>query len=222
MTWSSLPRSVVLLSVVAAALVLGSCKGAEEVCNPTDPLCGSGGGGGGGGGGASIASIDVTSPIDNVMAVGRTAQMSATATDTDGGTVTPTFDWSSTDEATATVSSSGLVSALAAGTTDIEASADGVTGSLTMRAVDADLDGISGLLTDPFRTALTDALDSGTRSSLAGPLSDCQTRVSSGNILAIQDCLADALSTTGAGGTDTALLGVLSLYFEQADRHLGL
>lgn len=216
---SSIPRPPPLLPLLVAAFAIASCKGAEKVCNPTDPLCNDGGGGGGG---ASIASIDVSSAVDTVMAVGRTAQMSATATDTDGNTANPTFAWGSTNTSVATVSGSGLVSADAAGTTDIEASADGVTGSLTIRAVDADLDAISTLLGDAYLTSMVAGLDATTESTVSGHLSTCSTHVDSGNILAIRDCLADALGTTGANGTDTALLAVLALYFEQADRHLGL
>lgn len=216
---SSIPRPLPLLPLLLAAFALSSCKGAEEVCNPTDPLCDDGGGGGGG---ASIASIDVSSPIDTVMAVGRTAQMDATATDTDGNTVTTTFTWASTNTSVATISSSGLASAAATGTTDIEASADGVTGSLTMRAVNANLDAISALLGDAYLTSMVAGLDATTESTINGHLSTCSTNVDSGNILAIRDCLADALATTGVDGTDTALLAVLALYFEQADRHLSL
>jgi hypothetical protein len=216
---TTVPRSVSLPTLLVAALAIASCKGAEKVCQPTDPLCNNGGGGG-----ASIASIEVSSPIGTVMAVGRTAQMSATATDTDGGTVTPspTFSWSSTVMSVATVNGSGLVSASTAGTTDIEASADVVTGSLTMRAVDADLAAISTLLGDAYLDALVAGLAAATASTINGHVSTCQTNVTSGNILAIRDCLADALAVTGADGTDTALLAVLALYFEQADRHLGL
>lgn len=215
---SSVPRvSPLFMILAAAALVFGSCGGEESPCSPTDPGCP-----GGDDGGASIASIDVASPIDTVMAVDRTVQMTAMATDGSGSTLSTTFTWTSTDETTATVDGSGLVSALAVGTTDIEASASGVTGLLTMRAVDADLDGISALLGDPFLASMTGALDAGTRSTVEAHLSICETNVTSGNILAIQDCLTDALATTGIDGTDTALLGVLALYFEQADRHLGL
>lgn len=218
---SSIPRPAPLLSLFVTALAIASCsKGGEVPCDPTDPLCDDGNGNGG----ASIASIDVSSPIDTVMAVGRTAQMDATATDTDGATVSPdpTFTWSSTNTSVATVSSSGLVSAAAAGTTDIEASADGVTGSLTMRAVNANLDAISTLLGDAYLTSMVAGLNSTPESTISGLLSTCSTNVDSGNILAIRDCLADALATTGVDGTDTALLAVLALYFEQADRHLAL
>lgn len=218
----SIPRPIPLLALLVGVLAITSCKG-EEVCDPTNPLCGNGNGNGNGGG-TSIASIEVSSAIDTVMAVGRTAQMDATATDTDGATVSPdpTFTWSSTNTSVATVSSSGLVSAAAAGTTDIEASADGVTGSLTMRAVNANLDAIATLLGDAYLGSMIAGLDATTESTINGHLSTCSTNVDSGNILAIRDCLADALATTGVDGTDTALLAVLALYFEQADRHLSL
>lgn len=209
---SHVPRR---LALVLLTLAVGSCKGAEPVCDPADPLCGDDPG-------PSVSSVEVTSEIGSVMAVGRDAQMSAAATDSEGNPVSVTFDWSSTDPSTASVSGAGLVSALAAGSTQIRASADGVTGSISLQAVDTDLDAIDALLADAFFASMVDALDAPTASTLNGHVSTCTTSIDSGNLTALNDCLADALATSGSGGNDTALLAVLSLYLEQADRILGI
>ena len=217
MTQTTMPivRTPPAPHLLVALMLLASCKGATEV----DPL----GDPGGGGGGPTVATIAVTSPIDSVMAVGRTAQLSAAATDASGSPITVTFSWNSTNPSTATVSGTGVVSAIAAGTTLIQASSpNNVTGQLQMRAVDADLDVISTALTDSFVQAMRGALSGATASTLNAFLSDCSTHITSGNVLAIDACLQGAQDTNGATGTDDALLAVLALFLEYAQRQLQL
>jgi hypothetical protein len=198
------------------ALALASCKGAEQVCDPTDPLCG------GGGGGPTVANIIVTSPVDTVMAVGRDVLMGAAATDAGGSPVTASFNWNSTNTSVATVSGSGVVSVQTAGTTTIQASASGVTGGIAMRAVDADLDAVTALMTDTFRLALAAALTGTPASTLSGLITTCATQVTGGHVRTLDTCLTAALNVTGTGGNDQALLAVLALFFEQAQRQLNL
>ena len=213
------PRANLLL--VAVALLMASCTGAREVCSPSDPLCG--GGGSGGGNTPTVSVIAVTSPIvATVMAMGRTAQLSASASDASGNPITVTFSWTSANMSTATVSSSGLVAAIGVGTTSVQASANGVTGSLTMRVVDADLDGVASTLGDSFVAAIRGGLTSATASTLSGFLSSCSTHINTGNVLAIDACLQGAQDTNGADGTDDALLAVLALFLEHAQRNLQL
>ena len=207
-----------------ALLVVGtigavSCTGPDQPCNPSDPLCGDAGQGPD----PTVATITVASPIDSVMAVGRSVQLSASAADATGTPVSGVaFTWASTSTSTATVSGTGLVVAVAAGTTTIGASADGIVGSLPMRAVDADLDGVSATLNERFAQAIRGELDASTASTLNGILSMCSSSVTSGHVLAIEACLADALNAVGVDGTDTALLGVLALFWEHAQRQLQL
>lgn len=205
------------LLVAALTLAAAACTGASEVCDPTDPLCG------GGPPGPTVSAIVVTSPIvDTVMAVGRTAQLSANATDSGGNPVTVTFTWTSTNTSTANVSANGLVSAGAAGTTTIRAAAGGATGTLAMRAVNADLLGIASTLTDTFVPALLAGVGASTASTVSGFIATCASNGTSGNVLAVNACLTNALNVSGVTGTDTALLGVLALFLEQAQRQLQL
>lgn len=84
-------------------------------------------GSGGGYGSAKVATISV-SPSSPSIAVGATQQFSATAKDKNGNAITGvTFTWSSGTTSVATISSSGLATAVSAGTSQITASASGVT-----------------------------------------------------------------------------------------------
>ena len=204
------------LFVVTLALLMGSCKGATEVCDPSDPLCGPPPV-------VTVSSIVVTSPtVDTVMAVGRTAQLSASAIGPSGSPVSVTFTWSSSNPTTASVSASGLVTGGVAGTTSIRATASGVTGSLGMRAVNADLAGSASTLTDAFVSAVLAGIGASTASTVNGIISTCASNGTSGNVLAVNACLVNALNVGGVTGTDTALLGVLALFLEQARRQLQL
>src|SRR5690606_28379132 len=75
-----------------------------------------------------VASVAV-SPGSVSLTVGGTRQFSATARDASGGTVAGTATWSSSNQSVATVSSSGLVTARAAGSATISATVEGRTGS---------------------------------------------------------------------------------------------
>ena len=91
-----------------------------------------------------------------------------------------------------------------------------------MRAVLADLPGVTTTLGDAFVPALSAVLDPGTRTTLNSSLSACSGAVSAGNVLAIESCIASGLGTTAADGHDTAVLGVLALFFEESHRRLQL
>jgi DNA/RNA endonuclease G (NUC1) len=76
-----------------------------------------------------VATVSVT-PGNATMAVGDTRQYTATGRDGSGQVASTTFTWSSSNEAVATVSASGLVTAVANGSASIRAtSANGVLGS---------------------------------------------------------------------------------------------
>lgn len=91
---------------------------------------------------SGLAQITVTLvPVANVavslaassVAVGQTTQATATATDANGATLTGrTVTWTSSDNNIATVSSTGVVSAVAAGTATITATVEGKTGSASV------------------------------------------------------------------------------------------
>jgi hypothetical protein len=53
-------------------------------------------------------------------------------------------------------------------------------------------------------------------------IADCESKVTSGNVLAIDSCLNDLIAVSGANGNDDALLGVLGLFFALAQLQLQL
>lgn len=76
----------------------------------------------------AVAGVTVT-PNPASATVGQTAQLSASAKDGQGVAMTGrTFTWTSSNSAVASVSASGLVTAVGAGTATISATTDGVTG----------------------------------------------------------------------------------------------
>ncbi|MCH7490236.1 MAG: Ig-like domain-containing protein [Gemmatimonadetes bacterium] len=93
--------------------------------------CGDGGTGPSGTGAASpqvIASVVVTPAAHTLLSLGETVQLTATAREASGNTISgTTFTWSSSDASVATVSSSGLVTAVTYGSANITAAAGGVT-----------------------------------------------------------------------------------------------
>lgn len=91
--------------------------------------CGGGGGGGGPTGPAPVASISVALASSSIL-IGETTTASATTRDAAGRVLTGrVVTWSSDNTSAATVSSSGLVSAIAAGSAIITATSEGRSGS---------------------------------------------------------------------------------------------
>jgi glucose/arabinose dehydrogenase len=79
-----------------------------------------------------VVEVTVAAP-DSSLGVGQNSQVTATALDADGNVlVDRTFVWATTDPSVATVSDAGLVTALAAGQAEIGATAEAITGSLTI------------------------------------------------------------------------------------------
>ena len=82
--------------------------------------------------GSSVASISVT-PSTGTLNVGQSAQLSAIARDSQGATLSgATFTWVSSNTAVATVTTSGLVTAVAVGSATINALSSGITGSMAL------------------------------------------------------------------------------------------
>ena len=79
-----------------------------------------------------VASVTIT-PGPTTLSVGATTQLSATARDGQGNVLTGrAISWSSSVQGVATVSTTGLVTAVLAGTTQIRATVEGVTGEVTI------------------------------------------------------------------------------------------
>ena len=77
----------------------------------------------------TVATVDVAGGSAALSSLGETVQLAATAKDAGGATVSKSFTWLSSDDAVATVSSSGLVTAVGNGTATITASVDGKNGT---------------------------------------------------------------------------------------------
>ena len=83
----------------------------------------------------AVASVDVSGPGSDLQ-VGGTLQLSATARDAKGNTLTGrTTAWTSASSAIATVSNSGVVSGVAAGTAVVTATIEGKSGSQTVNVL---------------------------------------------------------------------------------------
>ncbi|MDQ3138729.1 MAG: Ig-like domain-containing protein [Gemmatimonadota bacterium] len=75
------------------------------------------------------ADISVNAPSIAFSALGQTQQLVPTVTDQDGQTVNATVTWTSSDNGVATVSSSGLVSAVRGGSAEVTATAGSASAS---------------------------------------------------------------------------------------------
>ncbi|MDB5341492.1 MAG: LigC protein, partial [Planctomycetaceae bacterium] len=88
---------------------------------------------------AALISIEVT-PHNPEVAIGLTQQFSAAGLFSDGSSqdLTSSVTWASATTAVATISSTGLAETLAAGTSVMTASRDGVTGSTSLTVLSVD------------------------------------------------------------------------------------
>lgn len=90
------------------------------------------------------------SPATVSIAPGATAQLTATVTDATGHPLTGrTVTWASGDETRATVSASGLVTAVAFGTVTITATSEGKSGTSTVKVTDVTPPTLAGLTFTP-------------------------------------------------------------------------
>lgn len=92
---------------------------------------------GDGGTGPAVPSSVVIDPVAvSLTAVGQTRQLAAVVTDQDGNTITsPPLTWSSSDTAVATVSASGLVTAVGGGSAEVTATAGAASAQAAVSVV---------------------------------------------------------------------------------------
>jgi hypothetical protein len=112
----------VATAIASVALVL-SCTERQLPVAPTEPSLAKGGPG--------VKNVTVT-PSSGTIAVNGSVQLTATASPAKS---TSTFTWSTSNAAVATVTTSGLVTGVAAGTATIRATAGSVSGSSTITVV---------------------------------------------------------------------------------------
>ena len=112
-------RSIASVQTLAVSLLTGialsACGTDESTGLPQQP---------------AVVSVVVTPSGATLKSIGETLQLSASARDATGTTISgKTFTWSSSDENSVTVSSSGLVTAVAVGSAIVTATSDGVDGT---------------------------------------------------------------------------------------------
>ena len=105
------------------AMTLWTGCGSDQATNPSQP---------------AIASVSVTATNTTLTALGATAQLTAQARNAAGAVVPGgTFTWTSSDPTVATVSGTGLVTAVANGPFTISAVTEGVQGQLALTVAQA-------------------------------------------------------------------------------------
>lgn len=113
-------RSTALLGVLCLTTVL-ACGG-DDASGPDT-----------GNGTPTVTAVEVTPGTATLVSFEQTTQLTASAKDAAGSVISgKAFTWSSSDENIATVSSTGLVTAVANGSATITATADGVNGTATV------------------------------------------------------------------------------------------
>ena len=110
----SIPGSLVLCLALSTTLLLSACSGS-------------------GSGTKTLQSIGVT-PSNPSLGAGTTLQLTATGTYSDQSTqdLTPSAAWTSSDAGVVTVSSTGLITAVAPGSATVTATSGSVAGSTTV------------------------------------------------------------------------------------------
>ncbi|MBT8395990.1 MAG: hypothetical protein HKO65_19705 [Gemmatimonadetes bacterium] len=82
-----------------------------------------------------IVSVSIT-PSSSIVEIGNTVQLTAQALNSSGAFLDASFSWSSSDDAIATSSGTGLVAGVTEGTVTITATAEGVSGTASILVVD--------------------------------------------------------------------------------------
>lgn len=133
-------RSAALYRLVASAIAAGSIAcGSDKVSAPP-----------------TVASVVVTPGTDTLATLGRTRQFTAVAKDANGNPVSVTLVWRSTNPAVAMVdSATGIVTAVANGSTIIRVDAGGVIGQAPLLVVQA----VAGVVVSPPSAGFTSVGD---------------------------------------------------------------
>ena len=174
---------------------------------------------------AAVASIEVTSPLDTILALGGTDQLAAAVLNSGGRTLGGAqVVWKTSDPAVAGVGSTGLVTVAGTGTVTITATALDASGSLRLRVVAAKLGTVSDLAGDAFAGSLTGGLSNAERPVAQAAYAGCASAARAGNVVAVERCVTAVRVRAAAvtDPTDRALLAVLVLYVDRIERLLAL
>jgi hypothetical protein len=177
------------------SIVLGGCGGGGDSAGIAAPASS----------GQPVASVSV-SPSAPSLSAGTTLQLSATTTDAANNVLTaPTITWSSSDQARATVSATGLVTGVAAGQATISATSEGKVGaaSVTVTTVPASTTPVASVAIYPAGTTLLPAQTwqlTGTTKDATGKVLDGRTVTwSSSNTAAATVSAAGVVTAVGTG-----------------------
>jgi uncharacterized protein YjdB len=170
----------------------------------------------------TLNSITVTPETPSVQ-TGKTQQMTATGTYSDGSTktITSTVDWTSSDTSEATVSSTGLVTGVAPGTVTVTAALDDISGTTSVTITIANLASIA--ITPNNASILSDGsqqftaigtLDDGTTTNITDEVTwnssntSVATISSSGLATAVATGTTNITASSGSITSNTAVLNV--------------
>lgn len=168
-------------SCIAISLFLAACGGGDN---------------GGTGPDNSVATVEVTPAAPGVV-VGGTVQLSAVTKISGGAIVTGrAVSWSSLNTAVATVSQTGLVTAVSAGTAVIRATSESRSGETTVTVTAVPVATVV-ITPDSARTSATLAVGDSLLLQIA--LSDAQGNALTGRQVTFQSSNAAVVSVSGAG-----------------------
>ncbi len=155
----------------------------------------------------TAATVAVTSPTENVE-IGKTVQLTATASDANGNPLTdPELSWSSSDPAVATIDATGLVTGVTEGAATFTATAGSASGTADLTVI---------LVLPPFEpvgnmdlTGTVDAseviIPAGVTITATGPL----TINASGNVQIDGAIMGDCVAVTINGSANVVVTGVV-------------
>jgi endo-1,4-beta-xylanase len=193
------------VATFSALIVLAACGGSSSPSEPPVP--------------EPIASISVD-PGSSALIPQQTVQLSATARNAAGEALTGrAFSWSSGSPSVATVSASGQVTGVAAGTTTITATSEGKSGTATVTVQDPP---VANVVVTPGTATLvrqqTTQLNASVRDALGGTLTRPVTwssgtpavvTVSGSGLLTAVGLGTSTISATSEGKTGTATVTVV-------------
>lgn len=175
-----------LSKAVGTALVTAACSGVADTVSVTVSQL--------------VASVSV-SPATPSVTAGGTTTLSATALDSKGVTVPgATFVWSSSNPSVATVSGSGLVSAVTAGTASITASSGGKSASANLTVNTPAPAAVATVALSPGSVTL----DAGKTATVTATLKDAAGNVLTGRSITWSSSNS-GVATVSASGVVTAV-----------------
>jgi hypothetical protein len=193
------------LATTAMLAGLAACGGGDD--GPTPP--------------PSPASVVVSAVADTVGDVGATLQLNAEARTAQGAVIPGVlFNWSSASPGVASVTNTGVVTIHTPGSAVITATTENVSGTISVRGIDADPSGVQFVLADQFVASLVAALSAAPRASVTSANSACASALSSNAMSGLRACLDALLAVVPpAQDSDAAILATLGLFWRHA-KHL--